>query len=213
MYLKQFRTGGDRNFGYLVADEQSKQAFVVDPSNNPAMIVDDAREQGFTIRYVFCTHGHYDHVNGNEEIARLTGIIPLLYGSVCPETGIRVQDGVVFPLGNLEVQIIHTPGHTPDSICLYAGDALFTGDTLFVGKVGGTDLGLQAEEEYRSLHEKLMVLPENVRVFPGHDYGTASQSTIGNEKEANPFLLQPNLDAFIDLKRNWAAYKKEHGIA
>ena len=212
MYLKQFRTGGDRNFGYLVADEQSRQAFVVDPSNNPAMIVDDAREQGFTIRYVFCTHGHYDHVNGNEEIARLTGIIPLLYGSVCPETGIRVQDGVVFPLGNLEVQIIHTPGHTPDSICLYAGDALFTGDTLFVGKVGGTDLGLQAEEEYRSLHEKLMVLPENVRVFPGHDYGTASQSTIGNEKEANPFLLQPNLDAFIDLKRNWAAYKKEHGI-
>lgn len=213
MYLKQFRTGGDRNFGYLVADEQSKQAFVVDPSNNPAMIVDDARGQGFTIRYVFCTHGHYDHVNGNEEIARLTGIIPLLYGSVCPETGIRVEDGAVFPLGNLEVQIIHTPGHTPDSICLYAGDALFTGDTLFVGKVGGTDLGVQAEEEYRSLHEKLMVLPENVRVFPGHDYGTASQSTIGNEKETNLFFLQPNLNAFIDLKRNWAAYKKEHGIA
>lgn len=212
MYLKQFRTGGDRNFGYLVADEKSKQAFVVDPSNNPAMIVDDARDQGFTIRYVFCTHGHYDHVNGNEEIARLTGIIPLLYGSVCPETDIRVQDGVVFPLGNLEVQIIHTPGHTPDSICLYAGDALFTGDTLFVGKVGGTDLGLQAEEEYRSLHEKLMALPENVRVFPGHDYGTASQSTIGEEKKTNPFLLQPDLDAFIGLKRNWAAYKKAHGI-
>jgi len=212
MYLKQFRTGGDRNFGYLVADEQSKQAFVVDPSNNPAMIVDDACEQGFTIRHVFCTHDHYDHVNGNEEIARLTGIIPLLYGSVCPETGVRVEDGAVFPLGNIDVRIIHTPGHTLDSMCIYAGDALFTGDTLFIGKVGGTDLGVQAEEEYNSLHEKLMVLPENVRVFPGHDYGTASQSTIGDEKETNPFLLQPDLDAFIDLKRNWAAYKKEHGI-
>lgn len=212
MYLKQFRTGGDRNFGYLVADEKSKQAFVVDPSNNPAMIVDDAREQGFAIRYVFCTHGHYDHVNGNEEIARLTGLVPLLYGSVCSETGQRVEDGAFFPLGELEVRIIHTPGHTTDSMCLYADDALFTGDTLFVGKVGGTDLGVQAEEEYRSLHEKLMALPENVRVFPGHDYGTASQSTIGNEKETNPFLLQPDLDAFIDLKRNWAAYKKEHGI-
>ena len=57
-----------------------------------------------------------------------------------------------------------------------------------------------------------MVLPENVRVFPGHDYGTASQSTVDEEKKTNPFLLQPNLDAFIDLKRNWAAYKKEHGI-
>ncbi len=212
MYLKQFRTGGDRNFGYLVADEQSKQAFVVDPSNNPAMVVDDARKQGFTIRYVFCTHGHYDHVNGNEEIARLTGVIPLLYGSVCPETGIRVEDSAVFPLGNLEVRIIHTPGHTPDSMCLYAGDALLTGDTLFVGKVGGTDLGLQAEEEFRSLHEKLMVFPESTRVFPGHDYGTSPHSTIGEEKKTNPFLIQPDIAAFIDLKRNWAAYKKAHGI-
>ena len=213
MYVKQFRTGGDRNFGYLVADEGSRQAFVVDPSNNPAMIVDDAVEQGFTIRYVFCTHGHYDHTNGNEEIVRLTGIIPLLYGSVCPETGIKVGDGVVFPLGNLEVRIIHTPGHTQDSICLQVGDALFTGDTLFVGKVGGTDLGTQAEEEYRSLHEKLMALPENTRVFPGHDYGTSSQSTIGEEKKTNPFLLQPDIAAFIDLKSNWAAYKRKHGIA
>ncbi len=213
MYLKQFQTGGDRNFGYLVADEQSRQAFVVDPSNNPSMIVNDARDQGFTIRYVFCTHGHHDHVNGNEEIAQLTGIIPLLYGAVCRVTGMRVEDGAVFPLGTLEVKIIHTPGHTPDSICLQAGDALFTGDTLFVGKVGGTDLGEHAEEEYRSLHEKLMVLPENTRVFPGHDYGTSPHSTIGEEKKTNPFLVQPDIAAFVDLKRNWAAYKKKHGIA
>lgn len=213
MYLKQFRTGGDRNFGYLVADEQNGQAFVVDPSNNPAMIVKDAREQGFTIRYVFCTHGHYDHTNGNDEIARLTGRAPLLYGSVCPDTGIRVEDGSVFPLGDLEVRIIHTPGHTTDSMCLYADDALFTGDTLFVGKVGGTGFGADAEEEFYSLHEKLMILPENTRVFPGHDYGAAPQSTVGEEKKTNPFLIQPDLDAFVDLKRNWAAYKKAHGIA
>ncbi len=213
MYLKQFRTGGDRNFGYLVADKESKQAFVVDPSNNPGMIVDDARDQGFTIRYVFCTHGHHDHVNGNEEIARLTGIIPLLYGAVCRVTGIRVEDGAVFPLGNLDIKVIHTPGHTPDSICLQAGDALFTGDTLFVGKVGGTDLGAQAEEEFRSLHESIMVLPDSVRVFSGHDYGTSPQSTIGGEKQTNPFLVQPDLEAFIDLKKNWATYKKKHGIA
>jgi len=213
MYLKQFRTGGDRNFGYLVADEESREAFVVDPSNNPALIVDHAREKGFSIRYVFCTHGHADHTNGNEEIARLTGLVPLLFGSVCPVTAIKVQDGAVFPLGNLEVKVIHTPGHTPDSLCIYAGDALFTGDTLFVGKVGGTDLGAQAEEEFRSLHESIMVLPDSVRVFPGHDYGTSPNSTIGIEKQTNPFLLQPDIAAFIHLKKNWAAYKKEHGIA
>ena len=213
MYLKQFRTGGDRNFGYLVADEMCMQAFVVDPSNNPAMIIDDAHEQGFTILYIFCTHGHYDHVNGNEEISRLTGLTPLLYGSVCPKTGLKVEDGALFPLGDLKVRVIHTPGHTEDSMCLCAGDALFTGDTLFVGKVGGTGFGADAEEEYRSLHEKLMALPDHTRVFPGHDYGIAPHSTIGNEKKTNPFLIQPDIDAFIDLKKNWAAYKKAHGIA
>ena len=213
MYLKQFRTGGDRNFGYLVADEESNQAFVVDPSHNPAKIVDEASDQGFTIRYIFCTHGHYDHINGNEEIARLTGLVPLLYGSVCPKTGHRIDDGVLLPLGDLDIRIIYTPGHTEDSMCLHTGDALFTGDTLFVGKVGGTGLGADAEEEYRSLHEKLMTLPEHTRVFPGHDYGTAPHSTIGHEKKTNPFLIQPDVDAFIDLKKNWAAYKKAHGIA
>ena len=212
MYLKQFRTGGDRNFGYLVSDEKSRQAFVVDPSYNPRMIVDEAHERGLAIRYVFCTHGHHDHVNGNDTIAGLTGRTPLLYGSVCPETGIRVEDEAVFPLGETGVRILHTPGHTADSISILAGDALFTGDTLFVGKVGGTDLGEEAEEEFRSLHDKILPLPETVRVFPGHDYGTSPESTIGREKSTNPFLLQPDLDAFIDLKRNWAAYKKAHGI-
>lgn len=95
---------------------------------------------------------------------------------------------------------------------MVAGDALFTGDTLFVGKVGGTDFGALVAEEYHSLHEKLMTLPENTRVFPGHDYGIAPHSTIGNEKKTNPFILQPDLDAFIDLKRNWAEYKRKHGI-
>lgn len=213
MYLKQFRTGGDRNFGYLAADEVSRQAFIVDPSNDPSMIVRHANEEGLSIRYIFCTHGHYDHTNGNEEISLLTGRVPLLYGTVCPDAGFAVEDGAVFPLGELEIRIIHTPGHTADSMCLYAGDALFTGDTLFVGKVGGTDLGEQARREYRSLHEKLMTLPENTRVFPGHDYGTAPHSTIGEEKKTNPFLTQPDLESFIDLKKNWAAYKRKHGIA
>jgi len=212
MYLKQFRTGGDRNFGYLVADEESRRAFVVDPSYSPALIVDEAREREFDIRYVFSTHGHHDHVNGNAEMAQMTGRTPLLYGSVCPETGIRIEDGALLPLGKLVIRVLHTPGHTPDSICIHAGDAVFTGDTLFVGKVGGTDLGREALDEYRSLHEKLLALPGETRVFPGHDYGSAPESTIAHERESNPFLLQPDPETFIDLKRNWAAYKQAHGI-
>ncbi len=212
MFVKQFSTGGDRNFGYLAADEGTNKALVVDPSFSPERIVDFAQEHGFEIEYVFVTHDHYDHSNGNATIERLTGKRPLLLGSTEPTTGIRVEDGARFPLGELEARILHTPGHTGDSICVYVGDAVFTGDTLFVGKVGGTDFGTGAQAEYDSLHNKLLKLPEATRVFPGHDYGTAPQSTIGKERKTNPFLLLPDFEAFVHLKRNWLAYKKEHGI-
>jgi len=213
MFIKQFHVGGDRNFGYLAADEETKKAVVVDPAFSPKIIVDFARKEQFEIVYAFNTHNHYDHTNGNADFERLTGKRPLLFGSTDPETGLTVQDGAIFPLGELTITVLHTPGHTPDSICLYVGDAVITGDTLFVGKVGGTDLGNGAKTEYDSLHEKLLILPDDTRVFPGHDYGTAPQSTIANERETNPFLAQPNFSAFVGLKQNWAAYKEEHGIA
>lgn len=212
MFVKQFRTGGDRNFGYLAADEDTGEALVVDPSFSPRMIADFAAEHEFNIRYILITHDHYDHTNGNREIERLTGIRPLMYGSIDPETGIEVTDGARFTLGRLGVTIVHTPGHTKDSICILLGEALFTGDTLFVGKVGGTDFGEGARREYDSLHRKLMILPDGTRVFPGHDYGLAPASTIGKERAENPFILQPDFKAFVHLKKNWEAYKKEHGI-
>jgi hydroxyacylglutathione hydrolase len=213
VFVKQFRTGGDRNFGYLIGDESSGQAVVIDPSYSPQEIVEFAGENGYTIEYVFCTHNHFDHTNGNRVVHKLTGKQALLYRDTEPKTGIEVRDGARFPLGQLEVKVLHTPGHTPDAICLYVGDAVFTGDTLFVGKVGGTDLGPGAEAEYHSLHDKLLKLPDDTRVFPGHDVGVQPVSTVAHERETNPFLLRPDLEAFVDLKANWAAYKKEHGIA
>jgi glyoxylase-like metal-dependent hydrolase (beta-lactamase superfamily II) len=213
VFVKQFCTGGDRNFGYLVADQGGKKAAVVDPSYSPERIVSFARDNGYDIEYVFCTHDHFDHTNGNARIKELTGKEALLLGSVEPATGIVVEDNARFPLGGLEVAILHTPGHTADAICILIGDAVFTGDTLFVGKVGGTDLGKGARAEYESLHYKLLRLPASTRVYPGHDVGVAPESTIAHERETNPFLLQPDFKAFVDLKRNWAAYKKEHGIA
>lgn len=212
MIVKQFRTGGDRNFGYLAADEHSGDALVVDASWDPRSIADFAAGHGYRVRYVFSTHSHADHTNGNEEMARLTGLYPLLYGDICPLTGTRVEDGALFPLGSLSVHILHTPGHTPDSICLHAGDALFTGDTLFTGKVGGTCSGEEAAAEYDSLRRLLKELPPSTTVYPGHDYGERPITTLGDEKASNPFLLQPDFNAFIALKNNWAAFKKAHGI-
>ena len=213
MYIHQFRTGGDRNFGYLVGDDASKTALVVDPSFSPEAIVDFAASHGWTILYAFCTHDHGDHTNGNQGFEARTGLRPLIFGDVDPKTGKQVADEAEFPVGALTARILHTPGHTPDSICLFIGDAVLTGDTLFVGKVGGTDLEDGARTEYASLHDKLLTLPPETRVFPGHDYGTRPESTIGHEAETNPFLLRPDFESFVDLKRNWAAYKEEHGIA
>lgn len=213
MFIEQVQTGGDRNFGYLVADEEEKKAIVIDPSFSPERLVELARARNYKILYVFNTHDHSDHTNGNATIERLTGRRALLYGSTDLLTNLRVIDGAVFPLGRLEARIIHTPGHTPDSTCILVGDALFTGDTLFVGKVGGTDFTRGAKMEYASLHKKLLTLPDTTRVFPGHDYGTSPRSTIGDERRTNPFLLQPDFESFVHLKRNWLSYKKEHGIA
>jgi glyoxylase-like metal-dependent hydrolase (beta-lactamase superfamily II) len=213
LQVQQFRTGGDRNFGYLCADDSTGEAFAIDVSFSPATVADFAAARGWRLTYAFSTHGHSDHCKGNDEFERLTGVRVLLFGDSCPRTGIRVEDGGVFPLGDAKFSILYTPGHTPDSISILAGDALFTGDTLFVGKVGGTWSDDDARLEYRSLHERLMSLPESIRVFPGHDYGTAPFSTIGDEKATNPFIIQPDVEAFMHLKANWADYKKAHGIS
>lgn len=211
--VEQFRTGGDRNFGYLCADASTGDAFAVDVSYSPAMIADFAATRRWTIRYAFSTHSHSDHCNGNAEFEKLTCLRVLLFGDRFPDSGAPVEHESVFPLGASKVRILHTPGHTADSISILAGDALFTGDTLFVGKVGGTWSDDDARTEYHSLHERLMSLPDATRVFPGHDYGTAPLSTVEQERTTNPFLLQPDAEAFIHLKGNWAAYKKAHGIS
>ena len=213
MHIEQFPTGGDRNLGYVIADEARRVACVIDPSYAPETLVAYVKENGYDVALAFSTHDHHDHTNGNARFEALTGVRPVLFGEVEPTTGTKIENGATLPLGQLAVQVIHTPGHTPDSICLHIGDAVFTGDTLFVGKVGGTDLGEGAATEYVSLREKLLTLPGATRVFPGHDVGVSPTSTIDHERETNPFLLCPSLEAFVDLKRNWAQYKKEHGIA
>ncbi len=213
MFVKQFYTGGDRNFGYLFADKSTGLATLIDPSYSPKIMLELAQEQGFTIKYVFNTHSDHDHTNGNDTVFAATGIRALLFGDVELDSGIKVVDGAQFNLGNLPIQIIHTPGHTQDSICIQVADAVFTGDTLFIGKVGGTDFGANAHAQYDALHAKLMKLPDSTRVFPGHDFGVSPQSTIGNERKTNPFLLQPDFASFVDLKKNWLEYKKKHGIA
>ena len=115
-------------------------------------------------------------------------------------------------LGNLDLKIIHTPGHTPDGICILVDNKLLTGDTLFVGKIGGTGTEEEARIEYDSLFNKLMKMDDDIEVYPGHDYGVAPTSTIGHERQTNPFILRKDFKDFKWLKDNWTEYKLEHGI-
>jgi hydroxyacylglutathione hydrolase len=208
MIFEQIKTGGDRNFAYLVGDKKSGQAAIADPSYNPDMALELAAEHGLVVKYLINTHDHSDHTNGNDSIITKTNA--QLINS-------KTVDGTIIAMGETRLKVIHTPGHTPDCICILvtAPDEvpkLITGDTLFVGKVGGTGYGEDAQAEYDSLHQKLMTLEPETEVWPGHDYGTAPSSTIGHEKESNPFILQQSFEDFIDLKRNWAEYKQKHGI-
>jgi glyoxylase-like metal-dependent hydrolase (beta-lactamase superfamily II) len=210
--FEQIPVGGDRNFAYLVGDRPGGSAFVVDPSYSPAAVHAIAREKGLSIRAIACTHDHADHTNGNDDLRARTGAEIWMHRSSATGEIRPVEDGEVLRVGALEVRAIHTPGHTPDSVCYLVGGKLFSGDTLFVGKVGGTGFGEDARAEFDSLHDKLLSLPDSTEVWPGHDYGVRPSSTIGDERRTNPFLLQPDLASFLALKKNWLQYKKEHGI-
>ena len=213
MIVRQLNAaGGDRNYSYLIGDESTKEAVVIDPGSPPETESAALAEYGLTLKYIINTHDHYDHTGGNAALSKATGAEIAMQETAHSAHTIDLKDGDVLRVGGIELRIIHTPGHTIDSISVLAGGELFSGDTLFVGKVGGTGLGEDARAEYASLHDKLMVLPPETRVWPGHNYGVRPSSTIGDELRENPFILRKSFESFVDLKANWAEYKRIHGI-
>lgn len=212
IHFEQVRVGGDRNFGYLIGDKEGGKAIAVDPSYTPEQFHQKAKDLDLSIAVIAATHGHEDHVNGNSRLRELTGAKIWTHKSSAGTEDLGVGNDDIITVGGIQIRVIYTPGHTLDSICyLVNGEMLITGDTLFVGKVGGTGTEEAARVEYDSL-QKLMKLPDSVTVWPGHDYGVRPSSTIGDEKKENPFLVQPDFNAFYHLKNTWAAYKLKHGI-
>ena len=211
MIFYQINAGGDRNFAYLIGDQDGGKAAVIDPPPNADRYQNLIDQHDLQVDYVVITHGHGDHTWGVSEAVERFNCKIIAHKSMLLKLDLPVDDGDVVALGDLEMEIIYTPGHSDDAICVLCGDKLITGDTLFVGKVGGTDLGEGARKEWDSLH-KLMKLDSGVEVWPGHDFGGAPSSTIGHELKTNPFLLRKTFEDFVDLKANWIQYKKEHGI-
>ncbi len=208
MIFEQVPAGGDRNFAYLVADEQTGNAAVIDPSCGGKALLGLIKKKGLSLKYVINTHSHPDHTADNNKIVEATGAKLAAFG----RGNAALNDGDSIFLGELELKIIHTPGHTDTDISILANGKLMTGDTLFVGKVGGTDFGDGARTEFASLHRLLGSLKDDVEVWPGHDYGVRPSSTIGEERSKNPFLVRTDFKDFLQLKKNWLQYKAEHGI-
>jgi hydroxyacylglutathione hydrolase len=212
LVFEQIRTGGDRNFGYLLGDRDARQCVLIDPSYAPEVLVQRAAEQGLTVASIVNTHGHPDHVNGNERAVELTGAPIAAHPLLAP--AIPLADGQAVPVGRLRPRVLHTPGHCSDHLVVYepAYGLLVTGDLLFVGKVGGTTSASDARVEWDSLQRVLGAVPDHATVWPGHDYGVRPSSTIGLEKRTNPFLLCASVEAFLQLKTDWPSFKKQHGL-
>ena len=209
MIVEQIKVGFMDVFCYLVACSRTKEALFIDPAGNEEDLVNFIRQENLDLKYIVNTHGHGDHTCGNNKVKALTGAKILMHEiddqvfstpeahamarewgfEISPRADETVKDGDAIVVGDVALQVIHTPGHSPGGICLLSDGNLFTGDTLFVSGIGRTDLPGSSHEQFmKSIQEKLLSLPPDTIVWPGHDYGPMRRSTIGYEKATNPWL-------------------------
>lgn len=214
LVFEQIRLGGDRNFGYLLGDRDAGEAVIVDPAFSPGAVVDRAHAQDLRVTYVLNTHGHPDHVEGNEEAVERTGAPVAGHPSLPTPPDESLTDGRVLTVGRLSLEAMETPGHAEDHLVFWerSHDILLTGDLLFVGKIGGTETEADARTEWESLRRVLDVVPDTATVWPGHDYGARPSSTVGLERNSNPFLQCEDADALLLLKERWSDFKERHGL-
>ncbi len=188
---------------YIIGDEAAKKAMVIDPGDEPDMIMDAVRKNNLTVEYIICTHGHFDHVGAVSDIKKETGAKVVLhredlaiYDSAAdlahyfglelepqPAPDLFVKEGDIIKMGSLSFEVHQSPGHSPGGIILYGEGIVITGDTLFAGSIGRTDLPGGDEKKIGKSLRSLLSLPDATRVLSGH----GPSSTIGREKRVNPF--------------------------
>ena len=207
MFLKRLVVGALETNCYLIGCEKTKKAAVIDPGGEEVvdLILDLLQKNNFDLKYIINTHGHIDHIVGNNLLKSKTEALLLIHRldadmlvnakknfssfmgkEICsPHADNLLEEGDEISLGALKLIVIHTPGHTPGGISLVLNNVIFTGDTLFAGGIGRTDLpGGSYQDLQKSIKEKLLVLSDDKIIYPGH----GSDSTMGEERRTNPYL-------------------------
>ncbi len=204
MFLERKPLGVYAANGYIAACEDSKEAIVVDPGGEPEEVIKIIDENEFDLKYIILTHGHGDHIGAVNELSdhynpeviihkddaelledsekNLSAMMP--GKPVTVKEYSTVEDGDAIEFGNNKAEFIHTPGHTRGCMCIRTGEFLFTGDTLFKGSIGRTDLYGGGDDILDSINEKIYPLDDDIKILPGH----GAITTIGAEKKTNPFL-------------------------
>ena len=214
LYFKQIELGPMQNYVYLIGSTETRKVAVVDAAWEIDTILKIAAQDDLEITHAFVTHTHPDHVGGRFAGTEIEGITELLgkckakvvvhkaeaefLKGLSASDLIKAESGDKIDVGGVEIQLMHTPGHTPGSQCFLVGDRVVSGDTLFIGSCGRIDLpGSDPEQMYYSLTQKLMALPDETILFPGHNYADRPTSTIGDEKQTNPYFHFHSLKQFL----------------
>ena len=209
--LKQMEVGPMENFIYFIGDKDSKEVAVIDPAWDVDFLLEEAGKDDLKIKYTFVTHGHFDHTNGVEDLLKKLDIpvyinkdeadfFQFKWGKENVKTA---SSGDKLKIGNIEVEFVHTPGHTPGSQCFHVGvrhgtPLLIAGDTLFINGCGRCDLpGGNVEQMFDTITNKLMKMDNSTIIFPGHNYADKSNDTLENQKNTNPYMQYDNLKAFV----------------
>lgn len=206
LYLKQIEVGPMQNYMYLIGDRQKRECVLIDPAWEVDRVFGEAEKEGMKVTAALVTHAHYDHVNAADDfLKKVKGKIYCNKNEAEFLKPLRsdlrpVEGGEKLAVGGIEITFLHTPGHTPGSQCFLVQDNLVSGDTLFIQACGRCDLpGGNAEQMYYSLR-RLAELDENTVLYPGHNYTNEPTSTIGQEKQQNPYLQKEDLGDFLTFR-------------